>query len=111
VHYELEEPVLWRRNRDMALTVRADVKDGEQGVSVTQAIQPMLKDIEAKLPVGYRIDTGGSLEESVKANRALMVVAPLMLVTILLILIVHSFASFRRASPFLMWVDLGMRAA
>ena len=36
VRYELEEPVLWRRNRDMAITVRADVKDGEQGVSVTQ---------------------------------------------------------------------------
>ena len=40
VRYELEEPVLWRRNRDMAITVRADVKDGEQGVSVTQAIRP-----------------------------------------------------------------------
>ena len=54
VRYELEEPVLWRRNRDMAITVRADVKDGEQGVSVTQEIRPMLKDIEAKLPFGYR---------------------------------------------------------
>ena len=40
VRYELEEPVLWRRNRDMAITVRADVKDGEQGVSVTQEIRP-----------------------------------------------------------------------
>ena len=38
--YELEEPVLWRRNRDMAITVRADVKDGEQGVSATQSIRP-----------------------------------------------------------------------
>ncbi|MDP9198319.1 MAG: efflux RND transporter permease subunit, partial [Pseudomonadota bacterium] len=38
VRYELEEPVLWRRNRDMAITVRADVNDGEQGVSVTQEI-------------------------------------------------------------------------
>ena len=52
VRYELEEPVLWRRNRDMAITVRADVKDGEQGVSATQEIRPMLKDIEAKLPLG-----------------------------------------------------------
>ena len=52
VRYELEEPVLWRRNRDMAITVRADVKDGEQGVSATQAIVPQLKDIEAKLPFG-----------------------------------------------------------
>ena len=66
--YELEEPVLWRRNRDMAITVRADVKDGEQGVSVTQEIRPLLKDIEAKLPSGYRIDVGGAVEESDKAN-------------------------------------------
>ena len=52
----------------MAITVRADVKDGEQGVSVTQAIRPLLKDIEAKLPSGYRIDVGGAVEESDKAN-------------------------------------------
>src|SRR4029453_8865712 len=47
VRYELEEPVLWRRNRDMAIPVRADVKDGEQGVSATQEIRPLLKPIEA----------------------------------------------------------------
>ena len=79
----LEEPVLWRRNRDMAITVRADVKDGEQGVSVTQSIRPDLKEIEARLPFGYRIDVGGAVEESAKANKALMAVAPVMLVTIL----------------------------
>ncbi|MGF6690497.1 multidrug efflux pump [Metapseudomonas resinovorans] len=89
VRNELEEPVLWRRNRDMAITVRADVKDGEQGVSVTQQIQPLLKDIEAKLPSGYRIDVGGAVEESDKANQALLAVAPLMLVTILLLLMLQ----------------------
>src|SRR4030095_12693568 len=86
VKYELEEPVLWRRNRDMAITVRADVKDGEQAVSVTQEIKPQLAVIEAKLPSGYRIDTGGAVEESDKANRALLMIAPLMVVTILLLL-------------------------
>ncbi|MBV9892075.1 MAG: efflux RND transporter permease subunit, partial [Rhizobacter sp.] len=35
VRYELEEPVLWRRNRDMAITVRADVVDGVQPPDVT----------------------------------------------------------------------------
>jgi multidrug efflux pump subunit AcrB len=89
VRYELEEPVLWRRNRDMAITVRADVKDGEQGVSVTQSIRPQLKDIEAKLPFGYRIDVGGAVEESDKANRALMAVFPIMLFTILTILMLQ----------------------
>jgi multidrug efflux pump subunit AcrB len=89
VHSELEEPVLWRRNRDMAITVRADVRDGEQGVSVTQEVRPLLKDIEAKLPSGYRIDVGGAVEESDKANQALLAVAPLMLVTILLLLMLQ----------------------
>jgi len=89
VRYELEEPVLWRRNRDMAITVRADVKDGEQGVSVTQEIRPMLKDIEARLPFGYRIDVGGAVEESEKANKALAKVFPVMLVTILTILMLQ----------------------
>jgi multidrug efflux pump subunit AcrB len=89
VRYELEEPVLWRRNRDMAITVRADVKDGEQGVSVTQSIRPLLRDIEAKLPFGYRIDVGGAVEESDTANRALAAVAPVMLVTILTILMLQ----------------------
>jgi len=89
VRYELEEPVLWRRNRDMAITVRADVKDGEQGVSATQAIRPLLKDIEAKLPYGYRIDVGGAVEESDKANKALAAVAPVMIVTILFILMLQ----------------------
>ena len=89
VNYVLEEPVLWRRNRDMAITVRADVKDGEQGVSVSNEIRPMLKDIEAKLPFGYRIDVGGAVEESDKANRSLAAVAPIMIVTILLILMLQ----------------------
>jgi multidrug efflux pump subunit AcrB len=89
VRDELEEPVLWRRNRDMAITVRADVKDGEQGVSATAAIRPLLKDIEAKLPFGYRIDVGGAVEESDKANKALAAVAPVMIVTILVILMLQ----------------------
>ena len=95
VKYELEEPVLWRRNRDMAITVRADVQDGQQAVSVTQEIRPLLKDIEAKLPAGYRIDVGGVVEESEKANKALAAVAPVMVVTILLILMLQlqSFSS------------------
>jgi multidrug efflux pump len=89
VRNELEEPVLWRRNRDMAITVRADVKDGEQGVSVTQSIRPAVEEISATLPAGYRIDVGGAVEESDKANRALAAVAPVMLLTILLILMLQ----------------------
>ncbi|HUH93111.1 MAG TPA: efflux RND transporter permease subunit [Casimicrobiaceae bacterium] len=103
----LEEPVLWRRNRDMAITVRADVKDGEQGVSATQSIVPQLKDIEAKLPFGYRIDVGGAVEESDKANKALAAVFPLMLVTILTILMLQ-LQSFSKMFMVLLTAPLGL---
>ncbi len=101
VRYVLEEPVLWRRNRDMAITVRADVKDGEEGVSATQSIVPMLADIEAKLPSGYRIDVGGAVEESDKANRALAAVVPVMIVTVLTILMLQLQSLSRMAMVFL----------
>ena len=107
VRYELEEPVLWRRNRDMAITVRADVKDGEQGVSATQEIVPMLSDIEAKLPFGYRIDVGGAVEESDKANRALAAVFPVMLITILTILMLQ-LQSFSRMFMVFLTAPLGL---
>ena len=101
VRDELEEPVLWRRNRDMAITVRADVKDGEQGVSATASIVPMLTDIEAKLPSGYRIDVGGAVEESDKANHALAAVVPIMVVTILTILVLQMQSLSRMVMVFL----------
>ena len=107
VRAELEEPVLWRRNRDMAITVRADVKDGEQGVSVTQEIQPLLKDIEAKLPSGYRIDVGGAVEESDTANKALLAIAPLMLISILLLLMLQ-LQSFSRMWMVVLTAPLGL---
>ncbi|MHC8354486.1 efflux RND transporter permease subunit [Pseudomonas sp. LB3P81] len=107
VRSELEEPVLWRRNRDMAITVRADVKDGEQGVSVTQEILPLLKDVEAKLPSGYRIDVGGAVEESDKANKALIAVAPLMMITILLLLMLQ-LQNFSRMWMVVLTAPLGL---
>ncbi|HEY2164065.1 MAG TPA: efflux RND transporter permease subunit, partial [Gemmatimonadaceae bacterium] len=107
VRYELEEPVLWRRNRDMAITVRADVKDGEQGVSATQSIVPQLKPIEAKLPFGYRIDVGGAVEESDKANKALAAVAPVMLIVILTILMLQ-LQSFSKMFMVLLTAPLGL---
>jgi len=107
IGYELEEPVLWRRNRDMAITVRADVKDGEQAVSATQSIVPQLKDIQAKLPSGYRIDVGGAVEESAKANNALAAVFPVMLVTILTILMLQ-LQSFSKMFMVLLTAPLGL---
>src|SRR6202030_4261307 len=55
---------------------------------------PRLQAIKDALPYGYRIETGGAIEESVKANGALVAVFPVMAVVMLglLMLQVQSFS-------------------
>jgi multidrug efflux pump len=87
--YEQEEPILWRRNRETVLTVRSDVIDGVQAPDVTAAILPRLEVVKALLPPGYRIETGGAVEESKKANDALYAVFPAMILAMLTLLMVQ----------------------
>ena len=89
ISYGFEEPILWRRNREMALTVRADIPPGIQAPTVTAQILPALDAIKAALPAGYRIETGGAIEESNKANAALFQVFPLMFVVMLSLLMLQ----------------------
>jgi len=84
-----EEPVLWRRNRDMALTVGADVMDGVQGPSASAKIWPTLRPVVDSLPPGYSIEMGGAAEETAKSDRALFAVFPLMFVVMLFLLMVQ----------------------
>jgi len=52
-----------------------------------------LVELRASLPVGYRIETGGAIEESLKANQALFSMFPVMILIMLILLMsqVHSF--------------------
>jgi len=94
IEYVSEEPILWRRNRETVLTVRADVVTGVQAPDVTADLLPKMQAIEAELAPGYRIDAGGAAEESAKANAALAKVFPVMLLAMamLIMLQMHSFS-------------------
>jgi multidrug efflux pump subunit AcrB len=94
VSYQLEEPILWRRNRETVLAVKADAIDGAQPPDVTARILSRLEEIRGDLPPGYRIDTGGTVEESVKANGALFAVFPVMILVMFTLLMgqVQNFA-------------------
>jgi multidrug efflux pump len=102
-----EEPVLWRRNRHMALTVRSDVVDGVQGPYATAQIRPSLKPIIDSLPVGYRIEEGGAIEESDKANEALFAVFPAMFAVMLTLLMIQ-LQSFSRVFMVFMTAPLAL---
>jgi multidrug efflux pump subunit AcrB len=110
LNYEYEEPILWRRNRDTVLTVRGDIVDNVQAPDVTNEILPRLKPIEAALPYGFRIETGGSIEESVKANSALAAVFPAMAVAMLALLMVQ-LQSFSRLGLVFATAPLGLIGA
>src|SRR5712675_1712441 len=77
IEYSHEEPILWRRNRDMAITVRTDVVDGVQAPDVTNQIWPKLQEIRDHLEPAYRIEPGGAFEESAKGNASIFVLFPL----------------------------------
>jgi multidrug efflux pump subunit AcrB len=94
IRYDFEDPILWRRNREYVLTVRADVREGVQPPTVSRAILSELKGVIEGLPAGYRIELGGSIEESNKANTALYKVFPVMFLVMLTLLMaqLQSFA-------------------
>ena len=102
-----EEPVLWRRNREMALSVRSDVVDGVQGPYATAQIRPSLQPIVDTLPPGYRIEDGGAIEESNKANQALFAVFPAMFAVMLTLLMIQ-LQSFSRMFMVFMTAPLAL---
>ena len=108
--YDFEEPILWRRNRDLVLTVRGDVVDGVQAPDVSNEIAPKLQPIKDALPYGYRIETGGSIEESVKANVALLAVFPVMGIAMLTLLMIQ-LQSFSRLALVFVTAPLGLIGA
>jgi multidrug efflux pump len=73
----------------MTLTVRADVAPGVQAPTVTNALLPKLEAVKAALPLGYRIETAGAIEESEKANTALFSIFPVMFAAMLTFLMLQ----------------------
>ncbi|CAL4869427.1 Cobalt-zinc-cadmium resistance protein CzcA (plasmid) [Asticcacaulis sp. MM231] len=78
-----------RYDRDLFVAVQGDVRDGVQPPDATAKLLPKLAAIKANLPAGYRIDTGGSVEESAKANVALAAVVPVMILLTLVVLMIQ----------------------
>jgi multidrug efflux pump subunit AcrB len=89
IEYTHEEPILWRLNRDMAITVRADVVDGVQPPDATNAIWPKLQSIRDSLEPAYRIEIGGAIEESQKGNASIFVLFPVMIMAMLTLLMIQ----------------------
>ncbi len=91
-----EPGVMWREGRSYAITVQADIVEGLQGATVTSELLPKLKALEAKWPLGYRIQVAGAVEESNKGSSSIAAGVPLMLF-ITFTLLMLQLQSFSRA--------------
>jgi multidrug efflux pump len=89
VQYELEPPVIWRRNLLPTVTVQADVLPGIEAKTVNKQLAPALAQLAEKLPEGYTIEAGGTIEESAKGLNSIVAVFPVMILLMLIILMVQ----------------------
>ncbi|MFW3899720.1 efflux RND transporter permease subunit [Pseudomonas putida] len=79
VRYELEQPLVWRRDRKPTITIKASVRDEIQPTDLVAQLKPKIDEFASKLPAGYEVATGGTVEESAKAQGPISKVIPLML--------------------------------
>ena len=103
----LEEGIVWRRNRVPTMTVLADMTDSTQPATVSNQLNAQLEALRARLPVGYHIDVGGSIEESAKGENAIKAVMPLMLIGVITLLMIQ-LQSISRTVIVLLTAPLGM---
>ena len=89
IRYGLEQPIVWRRDREPTITVMATLADATQPATVNKELAPLVDAFSAKLPSGYHVATGGTVESSSKSQAALVVTLPLMALLILLILMIQ----------------------
>jgi multidrug efflux pump subunit AcrB len=102
-HVEIrpEDPILRRRDRTPTITVQSDFDEAVQPPEVSMEIEKALAPIIARLPNGYRIETGGNIEDSAKANSALLPVFPVMVLLTLLVLVLQTRSLSAMAMVFL----------
>ena len=102
-----EEGVIWRRDRQPSIIVRANLQGDLQAAVVSQQIDQQLDVIKASLPSGVSIETGGAVEESAKGGASVAAGFPLFLIAVLTILMVQ-LQSFSRVFLVILTAPLGL---
>jgi multidrug efflux pump len=102
-----EPGVIWRENRDFAVTVQGDVVEGVQGPTVTFQVWPELQKLKARMPVGFDIQIAGAVAESSKGQGSIAAGVPVMLF-IMFTLLMLQLQSVSRAILVVLTAPLGI---
>jgi len=107
LEYGFEEGIIWHRNRLPTVTVRADIYDKEQPATLVKQILPTLQEIKAKLPDGYLLEVGGTVEDSERGQKSVNAGMPLFIVVVLSLLMIQ-LRSFSRTVMVFLTAPLGL---
>ena len=105
--YGFEEGVVWRRNRVPTVTVRATLYGKVQAAVVVSQLAPAVDQMRGELPLGYRIELGGAVEESSKGGSSVAAGVPLFVLVVLTVLMLQ-LQSFSRTIMVVLTAPLGM---
>ncbi len=89
LHYEMEQPTIWRRSRIPTITLKASILDTAQPKTVVDQLAPQVAEFAKGLPAGYAVAIGGAVEESAKSQAPIVAVVPLMLFIMATILMIQ----------------------
>ncbi len=106
-----EPGVMWRENRNYAITVQSDIIEGLQGATVSNELAPKLKVLEEKWKAqglsAYRVEVAGAVEESSKGSLSIVAGVPIMLFLTFTLLMLQ-LQSFSRAMLVFLTGPLGI---
>ncbi|MCI0912370.1 efflux RND transporter permease subunit [Pseudomonas putida] len=105
--YGFEEGIIWHRNRLPTVTVRGDIYDKEQPATLVKQIAPTLQAIKDKLPDGYLLEVGGTVEDSERGQKSVNAGMPLFIVVVLSLLMIQ-LRSFSRTVMVFLTAPLGL---
>ena len=103
----LEDGMIKRRDRLPTISVRADIAGDMQAPTISQQLDPQFDALRANLPPGFRIEMGGSVEESAKGEASIKAVMPVMLVLVVTLLMAQ-LQSMSRTFMVLLTAPLGL---
>ena len=103
---QLEDGLIWQRNRLPTITVRADVV-GMQAPAASTQLNPQFDQLRASLPPGFLIEMGGMIEEAGKGEGALKRIVPYSVLAIITLLMMQ-LQSISRTVLVLLSAPLGM---
>jgi len=94
-YYEIDQPVIWRRDRVPTITIGASIITDIEAPTIDVQLREQVAAYTATLPLGYSIEVGGTAEGATDAQKPIIAAFPLMLFIMATILMIQ-LQSFQR---------------